>query len=102
MSLDSGSLAEMPISPTSVFITGANRGIGLGLVKGFTKLPTPPTHIFATCRDLARTEASTRLSWVRAVGGVRLNYPPCITTPGVIEYLFVIGQVQTLCGETHK
>ncbi|KAL5275889.1 sni family protein [Megaselia abdita] len=35
----------------SVLITGCNRGIGLGLVKEILKLPKPPKHLFATCRD---------------------------------------------------
>ncbi|EZA53164.1 C-factor [Ooceraea biroi] len=34
----------------SILVTGCNRGLGLGLVKRLTKLPTPP-DIFATCRD---------------------------------------------------
>lgn len=35
----------------SLFITGANRGIGLEFVKQLTRLPQPPRHIFATCRN---------------------------------------------------
>jgi len=35
----------------SLFITGANRGIGLEVVKQLTQLPQPPKHIFATCRN---------------------------------------------------
>lgn len=35
----------------SILITGCNRGLGLGLVKSLAKLPKPPQHIFATCRD---------------------------------------------------
>jgi len=35
----------------SLFITGANRGIGLEFVKQLTQLPHPPKHIFATCRN---------------------------------------------------
>ncbi|KAL9974925.1 hypothetical protein ACROYT_G012029 [Oculina patagonica] len=38
----------------SIFITGCNRGIGLEFVKQFLSLPTPPEHIFATCRSLER------------------------------------------------
>ncbi|KAK3084517.1 hypothetical protein FSP39_014628 [Pinctada imbricata] len=37
--------------PSSIFITGANRGIGLEFVKQFTKFAPPPKHIFATCRN---------------------------------------------------
>ncbi|NWU78046.1 DHB2 dehydrogenase, partial [Onychorhynchus coronatus] len=35
----------------SVLVTGANRGIGLGLVQHFLKMPNPPQWIFAGCRD---------------------------------------------------
>lgn len=35
----------------SILITGCNRGLGLGIVKTLVKLPQPPKHIFATCRD---------------------------------------------------
>nr|XP_021396741.1 uncharacterized protein LOC110476260 [Lonchura striata domestica] len=35
----------------SLLVTGANRGIGLGLVQHFLRMPNPPQWIFATCRD---------------------------------------------------
>ncbi|XP_032556756.1 C-factor-like [Chiroxiphia lanceolata] len=35
----------------SVLVTGANRGIGLGFVQHFLKMPNPPQWVFATCRD---------------------------------------------------
>lgn len=35
----------------SVLVTGANRGIGLGFVQHFLRMPKPPQWIFATCRD---------------------------------------------------
>ncbi|XP_042336698.1 C-factor-like [Sceloporus undulatus] len=35
----------------SVLVTGANRGIGLEMVKQFLGLPKPPQKVFATCRD---------------------------------------------------
>ncbi|XP_064242675.1 C-signal-like [Passer domesticus] len=35
----------------SVLVTGANRGIGLGLVQHFLRMPNPPQWIFAGCRD---------------------------------------------------
>nr|XP_056718301.1 C-factor-like [Euleptes europaea] len=34
----------------SVLLTGSDRGIGLGLVQEFVKLPHPPQLLFATCR----------------------------------------------------
>ncbi|NXP79400.1 DHB2 dehydrogenase, partial [Ramphastos sulfuratus] len=35
----------------SVLVTGANRGIGLGLVQHFLAMPTPPKWVFAGCRE---------------------------------------------------
>ncbi|XP_058701900.1 C-signal-like [Poecile atricapillus] len=35
----------------SLLVTGANRGIGLGLVQHFLRMPDPPQWIFAGCRD---------------------------------------------------
>ncbi|GBM19233.1 C-factor [Araneus ventricosus] len=41
----------------SVFVTGANRGIGLEFVKQIVKLPKPPLFVFATYRDESTTQA---------------------------------------------
>ncbi|XP_009569487.2 C-factor [Cuculus canorus] len=35
----------------SVLVTGANRGIGLGLVQQFLGMTNPPKWVFASCRD---------------------------------------------------
>ncbi|XP_010167317.1 uncharacterized protein LOC104525768, partial [Antrostomus carolinensis] len=35
----------------SLLVTGANRGIGLGLVQQLLGLPKPPKWVFAGCRD---------------------------------------------------
>ncbi|KAM9288686.1 C-signal-like [Morus bassanus] len=35
----------------SILVTGANRGIGLGLVRQFLGMPNPPKWVFAACRD---------------------------------------------------
>ena len=35
----------------SVLITGANRGLGLEFVQQFLALASPPTHLFAACRN---------------------------------------------------
>ncbi|KAM6252993.1 C-signal-like [Porphyrio hochstetteri] len=42
-------MAELHVR--SVLVTGANRGIGLGLVQHFLGMPKPPEWVFATCRD---------------------------------------------------
>ena len=42
--------------PYSVFITGANRGIGLELVKQFLDIPNPPHHVFATYRTVEKAQ----------------------------------------------
>ncbi|XP_023335208.1 uncharacterized protein LOC111706545 [Eurytemora carolleeae] len=41
------------MSPSSVFITGCNRGIGLELVRQFIVSESAPRHIFATYRTLS-------------------------------------------------
>ncbi|XP_067655373.1 C-signal-like [Haliotis asinina] len=50
------------LSPKSVFITGANRGLGLGFVKHFLGLAKPPTYVFATCRQPDQATELTRLA----------------------------------------
>lgn len=49
----------------SILITGCNRGLGLGLVKSLAKLPKPPQHIFATCRDAEQAVVSTNVQCPR-------------------------------------
>ncbi|KAJ7312058.1 hypothetical protein JRQ81_006392 [Phrynocephalus forsythii] len=44
----------------SVLVTGADRGIGLGLVQQFMNLPHPPGLIFATCRHPDGTKGQGR------------------------------------------
>ncbi|XP_071613321.1 C-signal-like isoform X2 [Heliangelus exortis] len=39
------------LHPHTVLVTGANRGIGLGLVQKLLELPSPPQWVFAGCRD---------------------------------------------------
>lgn len=45
----------------SVLVTGANRGIGLGFVQHFLRMPNPPQWIFAGCRDPKGQRAQVRL-----------------------------------------
>ncbi|XP_015606759.1 uncharacterized protein LOC107273264 isoform X2 [Cephus cinctus] len=35
----------------SIFVTGSNRGLGLGLIKHLVQSSKPPEYIFATCRN---------------------------------------------------
>ncbi|OXB74066.1 UNVERIFIED_CONTAM: hypothetical protein H355_003129 [Colinus virginianus] len=39
------------LSARSVLVTGCDGGTGLGLLKRFLELPTPPQHLFAACTD---------------------------------------------------
>ncbi|XP_053255728.1 estradiol 17-beta-dehydrogenase 2-like isoform X3 [Podarcis raffonei] len=43
-------VTDFPVQ--SVLVTGSNSGIGLGLVKQFLRLPTPPQWVFATTLDM--------------------------------------------------
>jgi len=43
----------MKASPSTVFITGCNRGIGLELVRQFLGQEKAPKHLFATCRKVS-------------------------------------------------
>uniref|UniRef100_A0A663MQD1 C-factor-like n=1 Tax=Athene cunicularia TaxID=194338 RepID=A0A663MQD1_ATHCN len=47
----------------SVLVTGANRGIGLGLVRHFLEMLNPPGWVFAACRDPKGQRAQVRLGW---------------------------------------
>ncbi|XP_042294268.1 C-factor-like [Sceloporus undulatus] len=42
--------------PRSVFVTGSDRGLGLGMVERFLEMPDPPEWVFATSRDLDSPE----------------------------------------------
>jgi hypothetical protein len=50
---------EMSNIPQSVLVTGANRGIGLGLVREFAKLPEVKL-IFATTRNKANSQVDSQ------------------------------------------
>ena len=49
---------KMALKVRSVLVTGANRGIGLELIKQFANLPSPPEFIFAGCRSPERAKVS--------------------------------------------
>nr|XP_010306787.1 PREDICTED: uncharacterized oxidoreductase C663.09c-like [Balearica regulorum gibbericeps] len=60
----------------SVLVTGANRGIGLGLVQHFLGMPNPPKWVFAACRDQVTDPASIKAAAARVgeqTGGSGLN-----------------------------
>lgn len=61
----------------SVLVTGANRGIGLGLVRHFLGMPNPPKWVFAACRDPKGQRAQVRLGWdaVGCAGGRERSVP---------------------------
>lgn len=40
----------------SILLTGANRGIGLGLVKQLLNVSNPPKKLLVTCRNPAEAE----------------------------------------------
>lgn len=40
----------------SILITGCNRGLGLGIVKGLLQLSTPPQYIISTCRSKEKAQ----------------------------------------------
>lgn len=46
----------------SILITGCNRGLGLGLIKCFLQLSSPPQHIIATCRNVQQAEELNSLA----------------------------------------
>lgn len=49
---------KMGLQPKNVLITGANRGLGLELVKQFLRLPSPPKTLLATCRSPENAKVS--------------------------------------------
>ncbi|XP_048371296.1 short chain dehydrogenase gsfK-like [Sphaerodactylus townsendi] len=66
----------------SVLVTGSDRGIGLGLVLEFMKLPHPPQLIFATCRNLESPEGKVRRKQTET------EIVPAFTKLGAILTLF--------------
>ncbi|KAK7098910.1 C-signal-like [Littorina saxatilis] len=50
------------MSPKSVLITGASRGLGFEFVKCILSQPSPPEILFATCRDPSSADALQALA----------------------------------------
>ena len=61
-----GALSKL--APKSVFITGANRGIGLEFVRQLLQLPSPPKAIFATCRNPDNAQVRCCYSIIARIG----------------------------------
>lgn len=51
---------EMAAQPVNVLITGANRGLGLEMVKQILEAHRPVAKVFACCRDPEGTRAEVR------------------------------------------
>lgn len=51
----------MAVKPVSVLITGANRGLGLEMVKQMLEAPHPVRKLFACCRDPDGARAEVRV-----------------------------------------
>lgn len=66
----------MNAAPRSVFISGANRGIGLELVRQFLAISTPPKHIIATCRR--PEEAAVSIYFIKNQNECALKLAVCI------------------------
>jgi len=82
------------MAPRSVVITGANRGIGLELVRAYASLPDVGV-IVATCRD--RTASQDLLSFADASGG-----KVCVLDLDVTDYDALpafVGKVGAIVGE---
>lgn len=83
-------------SPSSVLVTGANRGIGLELVRQLAALASPPSVIFATYRDeekakdLLKLAADTKTSTIR---------PWKIDVTDVAAYPELVAGVSSVVGD---
>ncbi|KAM9192132.1 uncharacterized protein PS065_019590 [Dugong dugon] len=75
-------------TPSSVLVTGANRGLGLELVQQLLALPQPPKPVFATCRnpsgpqapslqDLAEQEPNLRILRLDVTDSASIQLAEC-------------------------
>lgn len=73
------------LSPASVLVTGANRGIGLEFIKQFVGLNPSPTYVFAACRA---PEAAKDLQALAAehssITVVKIDLKDLSTLPGAV------------------
>lgn len=81
------------LCPSSILITGANRGIGLELVRQLLLLETPPKHVFATCRSPDKAEDLQKLAESNgAVRVLKLDVSEPESFPGVREEVEAVLQ----------
>ncbi|XP_051830976.1 C-factor-like isoform X1 [Antechinus flavipes] len=50
------------LSPSSVLVTGSNRGLGLEFIRQLLQLPHPPQMLFATCRNPSGAQELQKLA----------------------------------------
>lgn len=70
----------------SLFITGVSRGIGLEFVKQLTRLPQPPKHIFAACRNPNEAKELLQLaSQHNCIHVIKLDIANTLDYPSVVK-----------------
>ncbi|XP_011494986.1 PREDICTED: uncharacterized oxidoreductase C663.09c [Ceratosolen solmsi marchali] len=78
----------------SIFITGCNQGLGLGLVKYLALLKTPTEKIFATCRNIQK--ATELLNLAKHVENIHIFE---IDLKNVNEYPTIVNKVKSIVGD---
>ncbi|XP_062442542.1 C-signal-like [Rhea pennata] len=68
----------------SALVTGANRGIGLGIVKQLLQMPNPPEWVFAACRD-PKGERAQELQHLASKHANLVIIPLEVTDPASIQ-----------------
>ncbi|XP_064375372.1 C-signal-like [Dromaius novaehollandiae] len=68
----------------SALVTGANRGIGLGIIKQLLQLPNPPKWLFAACRD-PKGERAQELQHLASKHPSLVIVPLEVTDPASIQ-----------------
>ena len=67
----------MTLQPMSVFITGANRGIGLAFVKSLMKLPNPPRYVIGSYRNSENSQVWRRNGDITYTTYICIAINPC-------------------------